>query len=72
MHAALPPSMVPVGWEYPAHLLQPGIIRAGEPAQATYPAAESAAASQPGQAQQVCNFELTVHHPPQRNTFLVL
>ena len=29
--AALPPSMVPLGWEYPAHLLQP-TMRMGEPA----------------------------------------
>ena len=53
MHAPLPPSMVPVGWEYPAHLLQQGTIRAGEPARAAYSAADSVAAPQPGQAQQV-------------------
>ncbi len=52
MHAPLPPSMVPVGWEYPAHLLQQGTIRAGEPAQGAYSAADSVAAPQPGQAQQ--------------------
>ena len=53
MHAPLPPSMVPVGWEYPAHLLQQDTIRAGEPAQGAYSAADSVAAPQPGQAQQV-------------------
>ena len=58
MHTALPPSMVPVGWEYPAHLLQPGTIRAGEPARAAFSAAASAGPSQPGQAQQVCCVEL--------------
>lgn len=55
MHAPLPPSMVPVGWEYPAHLLQQGTIRAGEPAQGAYSAADSVTAPQPGHAQQVCS-----------------
>lgn len=72
MHAALPPSMVPVGWEYPAHLLQPGTIRAGEPIQAGYSASDAARPSQPGQAQQVHSPLFPYRVQIYSNTFLYL